>query len=50
MNQGIRAILMAPSVSKNPFELLEKEGMDFKKFNLSKIRLPDPEKSLEKWM
>jgi len=50
LNLDVHAILMAPSCSKNPLEILKKEGMEFKKFNLKKIKLPEPGSNLNQWL
>lgn len=45
-----QAILMAPSIAKNPLELMKKEGMTYRKFDVGKIRVERVRDTLSKWM
>jgi hypothetical protein len=41
---------MAPSISKNPMEIMRKENMIFKKFDIKKIKIEKNKQTLKKWM
>ncbi len=48
--QDVHAMLMAPSIAKNPMELMKKEGMTYKKFDVRSIRLDKKRHTLDRWM
>lgn len=50
LKQDVRAILMAPSAAPNAINLLKKEGIEFKKFNVRKLKVERRKHTLEPWM
>jgi hypothetical protein len=50
LNQEVVGILMAPGVAKNPMNLLKKEGLSFKKFNVHSLEIKKEKNTLEKWL
>ncbi len=50
LRQDVVAILMAPSISKNPEQLMKKEGMLYKKFNIHKLEIKKKNNTLDKWI
>ncbi|MFH1721236.1 MAG: endonuclease NucS domain-containing protein [Candidatus Altiarchaeota archaeon] len=52
LKQDVIAILMAPAITPNSQNILKKEKIEFKKFNIKKVKLPNQNKkttTLEKW-
>ncbi|MFH1055878.1 MAG: endonuclease NucS domain-containing protein [Candidatus Altiarchaeota archaeon] len=50
LKQGVRGILMAPAVAPNALTLLRKEGLEFRKFNVRKLKLERRKHTLDKWI
>jgi len=51
LKQSVKAILMAPSANDNAIKILVKEGIEFKKFNIKKIKpIFKAKHTLEKWV
>jgi endonuclease len=50
LRQETVGILMAPSISKNPLNLVKKEGLIFKKFNVHKLEIKKEKHTLENWL
>ena len=51
LKQETIGILIAPSITQNALVMLKTEGLEFKKFNMNKIKHPlDRRTTLEKWV
>jgi endonuclease len=50
LRQETVGILMAPSIAKNPLNLMKKEGLTFKKFNVHKLEIRKQRHTLENWL
>ncbi|MBU0761486.1 MAG: DUF91 domain-containing protein, partial [Candidatus Altiarchaeota archaeon] len=50
LNQDVEAILMAPSIAKNPMELMKKEKMTYKKFEVKKVKIEKNTETLKRWI
>ncbi len=50
LRQEVDAILMAPGVAANPMNLLKKEGMLYRKFNVRKLKIRRSKNTLDRWL
>jgi endonuclease len=50
LRQDVVGILMAPGVAANPLALLKKEGLEFRKFNVHKLKISRSRHTLDEWM
>ena len=50
LNQNVLGILMAPSIAKNPLELIKKEGLIFTRFNVKKLKIEPVNHTLDDWI
>jgi endonuclease len=50
LRQEVIGILMAPSISKNPQNLMKKEGLIFKKFNVHRLEIRKQKHTLDNWL
>jgi len=50
LRQDVRGILMAPGVTANCLALLKKEGLEFRKFDVRKLKIVRDKRTLHEWM
>jgi RecB family endonuclease NucS len=50
LRQEVTGLLMAPGVTSNALTLARKEGLDFKKFNVRKLKIDRRRDTLDRWM
>ena len=50
LRQDVKGILMAPGIASNPLTLLRKDRLEFRKFNVRKLKIRRMKNTLDKWM